>query len=213
VAGGTKGKIERTTKGGLHVIVSQVQSLASGDGAGITFDSAILSYLQANPSHSYYLSLWYNITRVDPSTSPTNDYSEMVSIGMNNSTATMIAALMGTGQFFPASNLGVQAVTNALGLALASIGAASPAGTPSTFGRAAAWGAATASGYNAAVLSSRNGHWPSWAYYRTYLEDLTVSGRTYATVRALDVAAQATAFASGGRYNGDTIPTAPSTIP
>jgi hypothetical protein len=40
--------------------------------------------------------------------------------------------------------------------------------------------------------------------YRAYIEDLTVSGRTYAQVQALDYALWQAAFAPGGRYAGDT---------
>ncbi|RQS00227.1 hypothetical protein DIE02_27720 [Burkholderia sp. Bp8991] len=48
--------------------------------------------------------------------------------------------------------------------------------------------------------------------YRVFLEDLTVSGRTFAAVSALDQSLYNAAFTSGGRYNGDTY-TSPSTLP
>ena len=44
------------------------------------------------------------------------------------------------------------------------------------------------------------------------IEDLTVSGRTYAEVDALDYALYQAAFAADGRYHGDTN-TDPSTLP
>jgi hypothetical protein len=54
---------------------------------------------------------------------------------------------------------------------------------------------------------------PSVVFYRTYLEDLTVSGRTYAEVDALDVALYTKhVLTTGGRYYGDTY-TDPATIP
>jgi hypothetical protein len=53
---------------------------------------------------------------------------------------------------------------------------------------------------------------PSDIFYRGYCEDLTVSGRTYADVDALDKALWDAAFAAGGRFAGDTF-TAPSTFP
>ena len=52
----------------------------------------------------------------------------------------------------------------------------------------------------------------SMVFYRGYCEDLTVSGRTYAQVAAIDLALFNTAFASGGKFNGDTN-TAPSGYP
>jgi len=53
---------------------------------------------------------------------------------------------------------------------------------------------------------------PSDIFYRGYCEDLTVSGRSYADVDALDKALWDAAFAAGGRFAGDTF-TAPSTFP
>ena len=53
---------------------------------------------------------------------------------------------------------------------------------------------------------------PSRAVYRMYIEDLTVSGRTYAQVDAIDYA-QFTkdVLTVGGRYYGDTY-TDPTTL-
>ncbi|MBD7153500.1 hypothetical protein HPO45_27130, partial [Klebsiella pneumoniae] len=45
---------------------------------------------------------------------------------------------------------------------------------------------------------------PSFIFYRFYMEDLTVSGRSYATVDALDQALFDEAFySSTGRYRND----------
>ena len=44
----------------------------------------------------------------------------------------------------------------------------------------------------------------SYVFYRLYVEDLTVSGRSYADVDAIDSALHASAFGPGGRYYGDT---------
>lgn len=48
--------------------------------------------------------------------------------------------------------------------------------------------------------------------YRVYIEDLTVSGRTYAQVDSIDFALWQAAFAAGGKFYGDTY-TDPSTLP
>jgi hypothetical protein len=53
----------------------------------------------------------------------------------------------------------------------------------------------------------------SWAFYRAYIEDLTLSGRTWAEVNAIDYALYQAAFGTDGRFEGDTTFTAPSTIP
>lgn len=59
---------------------------------------------------------------------------------------------------------------------------------------------------------SARGASPSAIFYRFYLEDLTLSGRTWAEVDALDARLFASAFAPGGRYYADTF-TDPATIP
>lgn len=54
---------------------------------------------------------------------------------------------------------------------------------------------------------------PSKILYRVYIEDLTVSGRSYATVDAIDAAQFSAAFnALTGRYGSDTF-TDPATLP
>lgn len=45
---------------------------------------------------------------------------------------------------------------------------------------------------------------PSYILYRVYIEDLAVSGRTYAEVKAIDDAEFNKAFAPGGRFYNDT---------
>lgn len=59
---------------------------------------------------------------------------------------------------------------------------------------------------------SVRGSGQSCVLYRVYMEDLTVSGRTFAAVDALDNDDYTTAFAAGSRYAGDTW-TDPTTIP
>lgn len=207
---GAKGIIERTPKGGIHAIISQAQALAAGDHATLTLDTAIRTYLAANTAHRYYLSLWGQQTRLDP-TPGASTYAEMASIGMGGSVSTRIAALMDNGQAFGQAASGQLAATPIVaGNFLAAIGNVDIAGTPAANGRVT-WGTLTSS-LNAAALGTRNGHWPSWILYRVYLEDLTVSGRTYAAVKAIDDAQYATAFGTGGRYVGDTF-TNPTTLP
>jgi len=53
---------------------------------------------------------------------------------------------------------------------------------------------------------------PSGVIERAYIEDLTVSGRTYAEVDAIDFALFTAAHASGGAWFGDTYPN-PSILP
>jgi hypothetical protein len=60
-----KGKIERSSRGGLHVIVAQATPLAAGDGARIKMPDALLAYIKANPTHDYYASSWDRLTRAN----------------------------------------------------------------------------------------------------------------------------------------------------
>lgn len=62
-----------------------------------------------------------------------------------------------------------------------------------------------------ALSTVDNNKLASWAFYRSYLEDLSVSGRSYSEVAAIDSVEYARAFAVGGRYGADTY-TDPATI-
>lgn len=66
---------------------------------------------------------------------------------------------------------------------------------------------------NAASNAPNKDRCPSWVLYRCYLEDLTISGRTYAEVDAIDHALYtAEVLDPGGRYHADTF-TDPATLP
>jgi hypothetical protein len=69
----------------------------------------------------------------------------------------------------------------------------------------AMWGALNA--YSTAMGGSTAA--PSFILYRFYLEDLTVSGRSYAEVDAIDYALWQTDFGAGGRFAGDTFTASP----
>jgi len=51
----------------------------------------------------------------------------------------------------------------------------------------------------------------SGIFYKLYIEDLTVSGRSYEQVDAIDFALYTSAFSAGGKYYGDSF-TDPATI-
>ena len=57
-------------------------------------------------------------------------------------------------------------------------------------------------GLNAHGYSSRK--YESVIFYRFYVEDLTISGRTFAEVNAIDAQLFSEAFAPGGKFHGDT---------
>ena len=68
-------------------------------------------------------------------------------------------------------------------------------------------------GIDTSISSTYANKLHSWILYRTYVEDLSVSGRTYAEVDALDYALyEKHVLTADGRYYGDTY-TDPATLP
>lgn len=210
----TKGKVERTTKGGLHVIVSQATALAAGDGVVAVLPQAVRTYLKNNTGHAYYFSAWDQLTRANIGSLATTA-AVQYEIGQGATPTNLVSVLASTiyanGAIAPVS----QSVTGGINTVGARLIALATAGSPmsnDTFTSGGpAMGAAPGTSNNTG-LASRNNSWPSLAAYRWYLEDLTVSGRSFATVAALDLARYTAEVATtGGRYNADTF-TAPSTI-
>jgi hypothetical protein len=161
----------------------------------------------ANPSNDIYLSIWTHTTRL--STDVSN--SAYAAILSNATTATNLLAVTQSATLPLGSDsarlLGRTVGTNATTRQRRSV--ASSAGTPDANidAYAATWG-------NSTVMNrSVRGSGQSYVLYRVYMEHLTVSGRTFAAVDALDNDdAYTAALAAGGRYAGDTW-TDPTTIP
>jgi hypothetical protein len=197
---------ERTPKGGLHTIYSQ--GTTTTQYAKVMGKPAHENYIRGNRDHDFYYSRWDRVTRV------ANFGADPGEMHIGNNTGNMIIA-----QFPNSSNPqalgtprslgfkthlgdGVQSGFNALGnrfIAMSSdISSGVDAGYYATLhvvGSTNPWGASTG-----ARAASR-------IFYRTYLEDLTVSGRTWDQVAAIDYALWQGAFAPGGRYYGDTFTT------
>lgn len=195
---GAKGRMERTGKGGMHVILSPTVATVKSDAFIITPQQAIWDYMRANLTHVFYLSLWHRITRPG-----TPSAGRVMFAGLN------------TYLWFYSISGGTRPPVNTVGPAFRSGSAAtSNTGTVGHFaGEDALFEGGNGSTQNsqAGVTLGKNA---SHVFYRAYLEDLTVSGRDYATVDALDYALYtAQVLTPGGRYYGDTIPTDPATIP
>lgn len=207
---GADGQMERTSKGGLHVEIKQ-SGYTNGRGAAIRAAAALEAYIEAHPNNDFYFSIYSRITRAALAGSPSESFSSFI----YNSTAGALANyLLGfyrsgydSSAGIPAGNARADPAKNTVGNTYRSVGPTNWTGTAPSAGQLRAlladWG-----NYTNAGLSAGNAH-PSWIFYRCYLEDLTVSGRTYAQVDALDHAIWAKAFADGGRYYGDTF-TAPT---
>lgn len=219
VGGGTVNsaywKSERTTKGGVHGIITQAGGQIGNPQYLIKTAPAIREYVLANPAHKYYVSLWSRITRQSLKTS---SQSPMHFIGASTpnglfhfesglpsplSGGTVLGRkpdpLVGDLPAQPLAvpynrfgSIGVQGFTGSGVLANSNISM--------MVGTGDAWAGGTA---NQA---------PSRIIYRGYMEDLTASGRDYAEVEAIDYAMFLEAFGVGGKFYGDTY-TSPSVLP
>jgi hypothetical protein len=215
LAAGADGFVERSGKGGLHVAMSQATGTA-GKGVVVGENTAAASnkltdFLFAHLDDDYYFSLWQRITRV-----PVADTIEelVYSIGGNSSP---------TGNYLLR---GSRTVNGGAGLVANSQPALPQPAGPSyrSMAQTAYTGTKPASA-NVMIAALMSVGWPVVGYtsfgankgrsavlYRCYLEDLTISGRTFAQVDALDKALYDQAFGAGGRYAGDTY-TDPGTYP
>ncbi len=72
------GKFERTGKGGLHGISPQGGNAVAGSGPVIYLPTQIIAYILAHPTHSYYASVWGQMTRL-----PTTSYNNSAWLGIN----------------------------------------------------------------------------------------------------------------------------------
>ncbi|WP_229994354.1 hypothetical protein [Arthrobacter sp. Bi26] len=230
---GAKGKIERTGRGGLHAIVTAT-GIVSGEYAGIQFPASVIQHIISNPTHIYFASYWGLTTR--KASDVNSSYSSYMAISANataSATDCLFIASRSTANYpTDARRLGYSrnpsatvhytgdTTYNALATPVPVRTNIAVNGNGGTVAKTAAevvtakYGKAFSAGRRVEIFPTASGNGnPSEIHYRTYLEDLTISGRTYGQVDALD-SAQFTkeVLTSGGRYYGDTY-TAPSTIP
>jgi hypothetical protein len=204
---------ERSGKGGVAFIASQTVAPAASDGIAVAIPVKILNYLAANPEHDVFASVWARLTRQG------NDTGSWLAVGFNTAGATngtnLLFSVAQDGQHYPNTS-------DRIGMRRIPTGGWRPAQAavaPGTalLGNVAVTrnsGAVTANRNGKAMSIHRGDPFPgnttaadqiSGILYRAYMEDLTVSGRTYAQVDAIDFE-QFTkhALTAGGRYYGDT---------
>lgn len=187
-------KFERTPKGGIHGILSQVNQVVGHRGR---FQApGIMDYIALHQNdHKFAIFMHYRVTKAGA--------------GANASAVTeaLIASVTS-----PSSNrLIVFRLPNTVQASPAVIGLRSDkAGTDFTgsvyYHDLPVWGAA--SGFGALV----NNTCRSWVLYRLHFVDIDASGMTYAELLASETAIYNLNFASGGKYYGDTLPTNPATF-
>lgn len=179
---GVQPTVTRTTTGGLYT---------SGKFAGLTLPVDVAHYVVTNPGHAFYISLWGHRGTTTGFTSASQIYHGTLGMVYN----------------FPAT-----AVTTS-GTVLGSAGF--PIASGSHFRAAAAVQGFTATGTGQQLVDSNAvtmfGTWGGLTEaarrtFRYYLEDLTVSGRTWTEVNALDSYLHTReVLTPGGRYYGDAI--------
>jgi hypothetical protein len=199
---GGKGLLERTTKGGLHGVVSRTLADTTTT-AYVSLPASVRTYLLANPTHDIYLSSWVRVTRQQTQNTYVAVLGNLSGVSTNylmyarlaaNSPATGRVAALTTGPTMMSNHA-------------ASWTGTAPGSAANMLARAMFVGASNFTGSSTAARGLAG-----LVQYRVYLEDLTVSGRTYAEVDALDDALYTTEVLTvGGRYYGDTF-TDPATI-
>lgn len=209
-------KKERTAKGGIHGILTQAGGQTANRHFLIRADYAIRDYILANLANHYYISFWQTVTR--PALETTAPQSPFHFVNGSSSTSNYLfhntwgtpspsegsAVYLGRRVSPDYDDYNTPVDTPRF----AAVGVSGPTGNPPTdtnnielgVGTFGAWG-----GFNFNEGASR-------ILYRAYIEDLTVSGRTYAEVEAIDYALFQEAFAEGGKFYGDTY-TDPATLP
>lgn len=207
----TMGLVERSSKKGVHVIASQTANDSASRHAGVNIPTPILDYIRSNlPSRTFYVSLWLRQTRLSTQFSADAIFSIASSISPTASFGMLIQhqpAYNPTGTGFVGAN-NVPG-TDTLGNSFRNLAANNWTGTKPAIGSTEGkfW-----FGAQGTWRSFQEDKAASGIIYRIYIEDLTASGRSYATVNAADKALYDVAFGAGGRFSGDTF-TAVSTIP
>ncbi|WP_019407702.1 hypothetical protein [Pseudomonas psychrophila] len=219
VGGGTVNsaywKSERTTKGGVHGIITQAGGQIGNPQYRIKAATAIRDYVLANPTHKYYASIWSRITRQSLATS---SQSPMHFIG-----ATTANMLFNFESGLPSPLNGATLLGRKPDPVIGDLPAqplAAPYNRFGSIGVQGVVGTGPGAGTDINLLVGTDGAWaggmvnkaPSRIIYRGYMEDLTASGRDYAEVEAIDYAMFLEAFGVGGKFYGDTY-TSPATLP
>lgn len=201
--------LELTTKKGLHGVISKVNG-ANNTGWKMTPPLPIRNYIiDSWYTKKLYVSVWGRVTRI----SDTNT-SAFLLISSNISATSNYKSLFEVGKNNPDTGvnlLGNRISGNTIGNFIRTSGVNGAVGTNAILDSNSANYIKignVASPYGGFEAGKSN----SMIIYRYYMEDLDVSGRTYAEVDAIDKAMYDAAFAVGGKYYGDTF-TDPATLP
>lgn len=205
--------VERTGKGGIHGIVQQNSAIQTTDIYRMVFPQAVADYISSHLSNDYYISLWQRTTRSTTYSTGGLDPTYLTLVG-TPAGSSVSAAFRTNGLLTNVTTSGSTAVLpNAednhlftAGLLNAHSAISQTYSSPWITGGFGAWNSSGIGG------SGSQGKLPSQIFYRAYVEDLTVSGRTYAEAYVIDSALYTKeVLTAGGRYYGDTF-TDPDTV-
>lgn len=221
---GTSHVFEKTSSGALHGIVSPNRNnfTTHQNGGGITFQqSKILTYMKANPTNLFFIGFKGRVTRgagendttMSPSVqanmfavSGTSFSNDFLAVFQTNATLPTTPRSFAVPNPLPSRAANNQArldfvrYVNVNGQVNGAINNISLLDI--CFGR-------TTFGNN--VYPSAFSNYPSWILHNIYIEDLTVSGKTFAETAAKYEAYHNASVAEGGAYYNETF-TSPSTL-
>ena len=190
----SKGKIERTAKGGLHFIANPSITESYDSYAVIKETAAVRKFIKNNrmnlpTDHMFFFSAWVRYTTTGNAQRYTSNYSHdsnhnlqrIFYIGQSYSTGT------GNKRMSAKSGYGYN-----------------PDGTVSLPIDSTNFNMFNGGAVGLNKVGSASRQYESVIFYRFYAEDLTLSGRTFEDVDALDNVLFNEAFAVGGKFYGDT---------
>ena len=210
-------RTELTAKGGVHFIVSQNSTVdrpikdSISIRAGSTLTDKLLALLDANPN--LYVSVWTKHTRHVVKTS---GQSGLILFAANNLANAVGFLQQGdTKMSMPA---GASTLANSVSKLNLTSKQAGIVGLPNYYqftingytgtkpstdtNQRLRIGAGSLAPYSGTSTQALNAC-PSYIVYRIYIEDLKLSGRTFAEVKAIDDAEFEKAFSVGGRFYND----------
>lgn len=211
-------KRELTAKGGLHWIASQSRATdlpTGGTYFGVKANTALKTHMANNimgATPSIFISIWDSVTRY---VTKATGYAPLLAY-VNNNTTNIAAYLqsdktviaLGVPSPYPSvSKLGLTClnanIQNNPNFYQANINRYG--GTGITTSNDLFIGTGQIPPYSGFIAANQaHNASPSYALYRIYIEDLSLSGRTFDQVRAIDEAEFIKAFGVGGRFYGDT---------
>jgi len=195
---------ERTTKGGVHVLPSQVND-NKDHFQRVDMPAALTAYLKANTGHSLYMSLFARTTRVGASSllarissATGNVLRQSIAEGTSNGSPVIVSNPTSGSTLIARSTSQPSPGMLLMDIATSTVPTSWTAGSDINPALMFFGPTATASLHKA----------PGWVLYDFYLEDLTISGATYADAHTRALASYASQITDpSGIYAGDAIPT------